>query len=131
VRFAFAAAHADAADWRERWPQNRVRRGSRCCSCAQFDLQFPSRERARRAKISRIKAVRSSTLQPKTFFQVGGFARGQFIIENDRVDIASCGQNSSEFRRFAGADESAGDWRLKFLRAVRPPTVPPALAANS
>jgi hypothetical protein len=52
---------------RDKWPQNRVRRGSRCWSCASSICSLPSRVRARWAKMSRISDVRSRILQLKIF----------------------------------------------------------------
>ena len=50
---------------RERCVHIRVNRGRMCCSCAISICILPSRVRARWAKMSRISAVRSSTLQSK------------------------------------------------------------------
>src|ERR1044071_5351055 len=52
---------------RDKWPQNRVNRGSKYWSCANSICSLPSRVRARCAKMSRINEVRSRTLQLKIF----------------------------------------------------------------
>ena len=52
---------------RSRWVQPRTRRVARCESCASSTCSLPSKLRARCAKISKIKPLRSNTRRPVSF----------------------------------------------------------------
>ena len=53
------------------------------CSCASSTCSLPSRVRARRAKMSRISCVRSTTLRPTRLFEVAQLRRRQLVVEDD------------------------------------------------
>ncbi len=52
---------------RSRWVQPRTRRVARCESCASSTCSLPSKLRARWAKMSKIKPLRSNTRRPVSF----------------------------------------------------------------
>ena len=101
---------------RDKWPQNRVRRGSRCCSCASSICSLPSRVRARWAKMSRMSDVRSRTLQLKIFLQVAALRGGKLVVEDDRVHVRPVAV-LGELVRLAFADVSGGARRGHLLDA--------------
>ena len=114
---------------RERWPQKRVKRGSRCCNWASSTCNFPSRVRARCAKISRISAVRSSTLQPKTFSKFR-LCAGESSSSNTTVSTLWPRQKSANSRALPLPMKVPASGFSSFCVPV-PITSPPAVAANS
>ena len=56
-----------ALRWRSRWVQPRTRRVAMCLSCASSTCSLPSWLRARCAKMSRIRPVRSTTRRSSSF----------------------------------------------------------------
>ena len=103
--------------WRDKWPQNRVRRGSKCCNCASSICILPSRVRARCAKMSRISDVRSRILQLKIFSRLR-LCAGESSSSKMTVSTSLRRQNPGKFLRLAFADERGGDGRFHFLHAV-------------
>ena len=62
-------------------------RGSRYFSCASSTWSLPSRVRARRAKMSRISCVRSTTRSVEPLLQLAQLRRRQLVVEDDDVDL--------------------------------------------
>ena len=62
-------------------------RGIRYFSCASSTCSLPSRVRARRAKMSRMSCVRSTTLRSSALFEVAQLRRRQLVVEDDDVDV--------------------------------------------
>ena len=102
---------------RDKWPQNRVSRGSKCWSCASSIWSLPSRVRARWAKMSRISDVRSRILQLKIFSRFAALRGRQVVVEDDRVHVVSPAE-IRELRRLALADKRGGRRRIQLLETV-------------
>ena len=62
-------------------------RGSRYLSCASSTCHLPSRVRARRAKMSRISCVRSTTLRSRRVLEMAQLRRRQLVVDDDHVDV--------------------------------------------
>ena len=103
---------------RDKWPQNRVSRGSRCCSCASSICNLPSRVRARWAKMSRISDVRSRILQLKIFSRLRLWA-GERSSSKMTVSTSLRRQKRGEFLRLAFADERGGRQAPPFFACRR------------
>ena len=84
-----------------------ISRGSRYFSCASSTCSLPSRVRARRAKMSRISCVRSTTLQRQALLQLAQLRRRQLVVEDDEVDIGF-GRGAREQIDFAAAEKGRG-----------------------
>ena len=102
---------------RDKWPQNRVRRGSKCCNCASSICSLPSRVRARWAKMSRISEVAIENLAVENLLQVAALRGRKFIVENDRIHVRAAAM-LGKFVRLAFADESGRARRDQLLDAV-------------
>ena len=114
---------------RDKWPQKRVRRGKRCCNCANSICNLPSFVRARWAKMSRINEVRSKILQLKTPSRLRLWA-GESSSSKMTV--------STSARRQCSANSAALPVPMKVLAQgaaifcnPSPTTSPPAVVANS
>ena len=62
-------------------------RGIRYLSCASSTWSWPSRVRARRAKMSRISCVRSRTAMPGFLLEVAQLRRAQLVVDDDEIDV--------------------------------------------
>ena len=85
--FAGAARADAAAEPRQRRRSTPTSRGSRYFSCASSTCSLPSRVRARRAKMSRISCVRSTTLRSSASSRLRSCAGRQLVVEDDDVDV--------------------------------------------
>ena len=62
-------------------------RGIRYFSCASSTCSWPSRVRARRAKMSRISCVRSRTRELRLLLEIAQLRRAQLVVDDDEVDV--------------------------------------------
>ena len=116
-------------DWRERWPQKRVRRGSKMLQLRQFDLQFAFARAGALGENIQDQRGAVEDLAAEDLFQIAALGRGKLVVEDHGIDVVVAAEGG-EFVGFAGADEGGGDGGLDFLGAL-PMTAPPAVAANS
>ena len=79
-------------------------RGIRYLSCASSTCSLPSRVLARRAKMSRISCVRSTTLRSSACSRLRSCAGRELVVENDEVDrrFVAC---RGEHRDLAAAEK--------------------------
>ena len=116
-------------DCRERWPQNRVSRGSKCCNCASSTCNFPSRDLG--ALRENIKDQRRAVqhLAIEDFFQVAALRGGKLVVEHHRVNIIG----RAEAGKFAAlpVPMKVPATGVSSFWVPSPTTAPPAVAANS
>ena len=108
------------------WP---VRRGCKYISWASSTCRRPSRVRARRAKMSRINCVRSSTLAGRASSRLRccvGVRSWSNTTRSARRELASAA--SSRTLPWPNSVAASGAWRAWLMRSS---TSAPALAANS
>ena len=100
-------ARADAAAEPRQLEPAPTSRGSRYFSCASSTCSLPSRVRARRAKMSRISCVRSTTLRVEPLLQLAQLRRRELVVENDDVDVGFGGGAGEQFD-LAAAEKRRG-----------------------
>ena len=115
---------------RDKWPQNRVRRGSKCCKLRQFDLHLAfARAGALRENIeNQRRAVENFAVE--NFFQVAALRGRKFVVENHRVHFVAPAK-FRKFLRLAFADERRRRSSDSIFWMPSPTTSPPAVAASS
>ena len=100
---------------RDKWPQNRVRRG-RNAEAGQLDLKLALLRSALWANMSRINEVRSSTLQSNTRSRLrlcaGESSSSKITVSTSRAAMPG------EFIRLAASDKCSRYRRRDFLRPV-------------
>src|ERR1043166_4139939 len=103
--------------WRDKCPQNRVSRGSKCCNCANSICSLPSRVGARCAKNVQNQRGAVEDLAVEDLLQVAALGRGKFVIEDDRVHVRAPAM-LCELIRLPFADECARARGRHFLHSL-------------
>ena len=118
LRFAFAAAHADAALLpRQVAPEPRQAR-QQMLQLRQFDLQLAfARAGALREDVENERRA-VEHLAVENLFQVAALRGRKFVVEDDGVDVVPGGSSCGEFLGLAFADVGGGAGRLQLLNAV-------------
>ena len=115
---------------RDKWPQNRVSRGSKMLQLREFDLQFAfAGARALREDVENQRGA-IEHLALENLFQVAALRGREFIVEDDRIDVVLFAI-LREFCRFACADERGGERAIQFLRAVADDSAPAVVASSA
>ena len=106
LRFTGTSGADAAAEARERAAEP-TRRGMRYLSCASSTCSWPSRVRARLAKMSRMSWVRSSTRDGGRALEIAQLGRRQLVVEDDEIGVESR-RRRREHLDLAPAEERRG-----------------------
>ena len=115
---------------RSRWVQPRTSRVARCDSCASSTCSLPSKLRARWAKISKIKPLRSNTRRPVSFSRLRSWLGRQRLIDQYQIRTVAPPRRRV-FPRPCRIRRSTWDPDALGSPARRPTPTVPAEAANA
>ena len=102
---------------RVKWPQNRVSRGSKCCSCASSICSLPSRVRARCGENVENERRAVEDLAVERLLQIAALRGGKLVVEDDGVHIRLLAV-LGELLGLAFADVSGGARRGHLLNPI-------------